>query len=265
LIYRGDFFADFISFLTGIASNLLYLYFIFKAAGGKFGEVWSPEQVVFIWGMALVPNGLFNVVAGSIFSFPEKHINQGHFDRVLLRPLPALPQVFMENFRFGALIEVLTGIAVMTLAGSQNPTFLKLLGVTDPQFMWAWNLEHAALFTIFAICGALIIICIFIMVISISFFSQDRLGVGAPIWNMMTFGRWPIAVFPGFIQFVLIWVLPFACVGFLPATVLMDVEVVNDFLPIQAVFFIPLMTLLFITLAGTVWRLGIRNYTSVGA
>jgi len=265
MIYRGDFFADFSSFLTGIFAQLFYLYILFSNAGNKFGNDWSVEQVMFIWGMALVPNGLFNVVSPSLFSFPEKHINQGNFDRLLLRPLPALPQVFMENFRFSALIECVTGVVMMTLAGSQNATFLKFLGVTHSNFHWTWTLEHLLSFGLFAFCGATIIISIFIAVISISFFSQDRLGVGAPIWNMMSFGRWPLAIFPSTIQFILIWVFPFACVGFLPATVLMDINVANDYLPLPAAAFIPLITLLMASIATTLWKFGIRNYTSVGA
>lgn len=254
MIYRGDFYADVFSFLLGVCAPYISILILLENSDGSFGDHWEPAQVIFIWGMFMVPHGIFNVLAPNLFSFPEKHINQGHFDRILLRPLPALPQIFMENFRFGALVESLAGVIAITYYGHQ--------------FGWHWDIEKFLLFGMFSICGATLILSVFVVISSISFFSQDRLGVGAPVWNTMSFGRWPVAIFPQFIQFVLIWVLPFACVGFLPAAVLMgDMDALSklNYLPISPILFVPLITLLFVTTAVTIWKIGIRNYTSVGA
>lgn len=253
LAMRADMAFETVGFVVTIAFQLLFLHMVLRRSGG-LGD-WTSAQAYFIFGAAMVPMGLFNLVSGNIYGFADKMVNQGGLDRLLLRPLGVLPQVFMESFRFGAMAEAALGVWLMTHMGAE--------------FGWAWTPGSALLFTALSLCAFAIILSVFVCVMSASFWAQDKLGIDAPIWNLMTFGRYPLTVFRPFVQFLLLFILPFACIGFLPAAALMDVADLQGgsrpYLPLPPLVFIPLSALACSAVAGFVWNRGLRNYTSVGA
>ena len=64
----------------------------------------------------------------------------------------------------------------------------------------------------------MIYLSIFTMLSALSFFFEDRIGIGPPIWNLIQFGRFPIPIFGPWLGAVLTWAVPFGFVSFYPST-----------------------------------------------
>src|ERR1700723_447455 len=173
--YRGDFF---ISLATSFAATMFSLSFVvvlFNKVPQLAG--WRFEEVLFLYGFSLIPYGLFNVVSLNLYDFGNNYIIEGKFDRVLLCPVSSLFQVLFEVFRIEALQEVLIGLFAIHYAGAR-------LGLH-------WTIAKSALLLFWGLCGGVIYISVFLLLSSLSFWFEDRLGVHPPFWNLFAFGRYP--------------------------------------------------------------------------
>ena len=110
------------------------------------------------------------------------------------------------------------------------------------------------------LCGTLIYGGVFITVASFSFWWPDRIGLMAPLFNMITFGKYPVTIYNHLLQYILMWLIPFAFVAFFPATYFLDTK---DFL--GYVLMIPIMAIGTMGVGILVWNLGIRHYESTGS
>jgi len=244
LAYPGDFFiALFTSFIATITS-FGFLYILFNRVSSLQG--WSFEELLFIYGFALICLGVFNVLSMNLYEFGERYIMEGRFDQILLRPLHSLFQVLFEAFRIESLQEVFTGLTVVGYA------WYKLqLPVT---------LVDLILFPIMITCGVVIYLSVFVILSSLSFWFEDRVGVSPPIFNMIPFGRYPITIYNSFLQFLLSWIIPFAFASFYPTTYFLGRNEFGLFFAI-----VPLVSFCFLILALFVWNYGVRGYQSTGS
>jgi ABC-2 type transport system permease protein len=85
-------------------------------------------------------------------------------------------------------------------------------------------------------------------------------GIVPPVFNMLTFGRYPLTIYNLFIQFLLSWIIPFAFASFYPTTHFLGRA---EFTPLFRL--VPLVALTFGLLARVVWDRGVRNYASTGS
>src|ERR1700691_5863607 len=162
--YRGDFF---ISLPTSFAPTIFALSFVvvlFHKVPQLAG--WRFEEVLFLYGFSLIPYGIFNVISLNLYEFGNNYITEGKFDRVLLRPVSSLFQVLFESFRIESLHEVLIGLFAIHYAGAR-------LGLH-------WTIAKSALLLFWGLCGGVIYISVFLLLSTLSFWFEDRLGVHPP-------------------------------------------------------------------------------------
>jgi ABC-2 type transport system permease protein len=242
--YRADFF---ISLATSMAATIFSLGFVvvlFQKATQLAG--WRLEEVVFLWGFTQIPYGLFNVISLNLYDFGNNYIIEGKFDRVLLRPVSSLFQVLFETFRIESLQEVATGTFCMWWASQR-------LGIH-------WTVGKILTLLFFGICAAIIYVSTFLMLSTVSFFWEDRIGVHPPVWNLIAFGRYPLSIYSGVVQFFLCWIVPFGLASFYPSVRLLGRTVTPEYLP-----FVPVVSAVFLTIAICLWNFGTRHYSSTGS
>lgn len=242
--YRADFL---ISLGTSFAATCFQLGFVI-ALFQKVPQLagWRFPEVLFLYGFSLVPYGFFNVVSLNLYNFGNNYIIEGKFDRVLLRPISSLFQVLFEVFRIEALQEVATGLYCMIWAAHR-------LGI-------AWTFGKVALLVFFALCAAVIYLSIFVILTTVSFRFEDRVGVHPPVWNVIAFGRYPLTIYNAGVQFILCWVIPFGLASFYPSVRLLGRTVSPQYAPL-----VPVVAAVFLTIAISLWNLGTRHYTSTGS
>ena len=244
LAYRMDFFVDTFGVMASIVIQLAVLTTLFSKVKALQG--WSFEQVLFIYGFSLIPLGLFNLVSVNLYQFADRYLIQGRFDRVLLRPVNTLAQVLCESFNISGLNEIVLGTVIVIYAG------LKLQLTVGP-----WDLLA---FLVMAPTAALVYLGVFLVITAVSFWIEDKMGIGPPVYNVIRFSRYPLNIYSLPVRILLTFVLPFAWVAYYPATWFVgegDLQLVAALTPLVGI----------IVFAGAVavWRRGERNYTSTGS
>src|SRR6202522_4045626 len=241
--YRGDFF---ISLATSFAATIFALSFVvllFQKVPQLAG--WRFEQVLFLYGFSLIPYGIFNIISLNLYEFGSTYIIEGKFDRVLLRPISSLFQVLFETFRIESLQEVATGVFCMWWA-------TRHLGL-------AWTPTKFAMLLFFGLCAGIIYISVFLILSTVSFWFEDRIGVHPSVWNVIAFGRYPLSIYSGVVQFFLCWIVPFGLASFYPSVRILGRSVSPSYAPL-----VPVVAIVFLGIAITLWDLGSRRYSSTG-
>jgi ABC-2 type transport system permease protein len=244
LEYRLDFLSSVVASFLGTAASFGFLLIVFSRAPAIQG--WSFEELVFLYGFSLIPFGLFNVLSWNLYQFAERYLIEGRFDRVLLRPVDPVFQVLFEAFRLESLQETVTGLFAVAWASRR-------LGLS-------FGPLDGALFAVWAVCGAVIYLAIFVGLTATSFWIEDRIGILPPVFNLMQFGRYPLTIYDAWIRFSLSFVIPFAFASFYPTVRFLHRD---QFL--REFWAVPPIAVLCVAIALTVWRAGVRRYHSTGS
>jgi len=242
--YRSDFFVSLATSAAATFFALAFMVILFRKAPQLAG--WRFEELLFLWGFTLIPYGIFNVISMNLYDFGNNYIIEGKFDRVLLRPISSLFQVLFETFRIESLHEIATGLFCMWWASRE-------LGLH-------WTLAKIAMLTFYGLCAGVIYVSIFLLLSTVSFWFEDRIGVHPPVWNVIAFGRWPLSIYSAAVQFFLCWIIPFGLASFYPSAQLLGRAVTPQYLP-----FVPIVAVVFLTIAISVWNFGTRHYASTGS
>ena len=244
LEYRLDFFSSVVASFLGTAASFGFLLIVFSRVPAVKG--WSFEEMVYLYGFSLIPLGLFNVLSWNLYMFPDRYLIEGRFDRVLVRPVSPVFQVLFEAFRLESMQETVTGLAAVAWASHR-------LGIT-------YGPLDVVLFAVWALCGATIYLAIFVGLSATSFWIEDRIGIVPPVFNLMTFGRYPLTIYDGWIRFSLSFVIPFAFASFYPASrFLKRGEFVREF------WAVPLAAAITVAIALAAWNSGVKRYHSTGS
>ncbi len=244
LEYKSDLFISIVTTLVATGFSLALVLILFERAPEIAG--WSFHEILFLYGFGLIPLALFNAVSVNLYFFGEVYIVEGKFDRVLLRPVHSLFQVMSEQFRLESLSDAAVGAGVALYAASQLDIRIGPYEV----LLAAWAIG----------CGFTVYIAVFLLLTCISFWVEDRVGVIPPIYNMLSFGRYPLDIYNPLIKFLLSWIVPFGFAAFYPASKLLgkpDYELYFLLLPVVAG--------VFLAAAVLVWNRGVNNYESTGS
>ena len=186
------------------------------------------------------------MVSWNLYEFGDIYIIQGRFDRILLRPVDTLFQVIFEKFRIESLQEVVTGLLIIT--------------VCVRRLHLAWTRADYFWFALMVACGAVIYLSVFLILTAVSFWFEDRVGIVPPVFNMLTFGRYPLTIYNVFIQFMLSWIIPFGFASFYPTTHFLRRQSFATYF-----YLVPVVAAVFFALAVLVWHKGVENYSSTGS
>jgi ABC-2 type transport system permease protein len=244
LEYKGDFFIAFFSSMAATVLGFGFVLVLFTKIPKL--QDWGFYEILFLYGFSLIPLGFFNVVSWNLYQFGDIYIIQGKFDRIMLRPVHTLFQVLFEKFRIESLQEVVTGSFVVAVA-------VKHLHLPWPAGDYLW-------FILMVASGALIYLAVFLMLTAVSFWFEDRVGIVPPVFNMLTFGRYPLTIYNVFIQFMLSWIIPFGFASFYPTTHFLGRTNFNTYF-----YLVPVVAASFFMLALFVWNRGVENYSSTGS
>lgn len=244
LEYRADFFSSVLASFLGTAASFGFLLILFSRVPAVKG--WTFEEMVFLYGFSLIPLGIFNVFSWNLYLFADRYLIEGRFDRVLLRPVSSVFQILFESFRLESIQETLTGMFAVAWASRR-------LGLS-------FGPVDLLLFVLWAGCGALIYLAIFLGLTATSFWIEDRIGISPPIFNLMQFGRYPLTIYDAWVRFALSFIIPFAFASFYPtARFLHRPEFLREF------WAVPVVAAVAAAIALFVWKSGVARYHSTGS
>lgn len=247
--YRLDFLVECLAALAMQYTSLLTIQLMFRQFHTMHDATreWNDYEVFFIFGFSLIPMGLFSASAMSFYQFSDKYLVGGEMDRLLMRPLSSLFQLLLEGIAFDFLPDLGLGIAVMIYAW--------------PHLGTVWTLSVCAQM-ILSIIGAWgVLTGIFLTLISLSFWSQDRLSILPPVYNLLNFAKFPVTIYKPFVRVLLTWVIPFGFAAFYPASgFLQNTEAFRLFSLLA-----PVAGALCMVVGVSTWRMGLRQYSGAGS
>lgn len=241
--YRSDFWVEVLSDLLSQGINLFFILVVFRHTS-LLGE-WTQAQVMFIYGYFLVPFGIFSCLF-NLWGFSERYIVKGEMDRVLTRPAHNLVQLALENMDPASLVGSLAGFIIMAAVW---PYLGVGLHAADP-----------FVFLLLTIGALLIYGGIYVSLTAVSFFIDAPTGILPMIYNIQSYGRYPITIYNGIIRALLTWVVPFAFVGFYPASYFLDRAHWGTMALLT-----PVVGAAFFLLGLSFWNYGVRRYRGAGS
>jgi ABC-2 type transport system permease protein len=243
LAYRWDFFSQFITDFLYLGINLVFIFVVFghtRELGG-----WNKYEVIFIYGYFLIPWSIFTTFF-NLWDFQDRYVIKGELDRVLTRPVHSLLQILFETMSPESLLGVVTGLIVMGY------------GAIHLNLTWHWY--DPILFLLFTFGAVAIYAGIYICLTTVSLYTDSRSDLQPIVYNISTYGRYPVNIYHRVIQFVLTWILPFAFVGFYPASLFLDSGTWRWY-----ALGTPVVGAVYLLIGIWAWNRGIRHYRGAGS
>lgn len=241
--YRIDFILGLIGFIFVQFVGVIFIKLVFNVVPSL--EDWSFYEILFIYGLAQIPRGIDHVFTDYLWIFSQRTIVKGEFDRYLLRPINPLFQVISETFQPDGFGEIVIGIGLVVMSSIK-------LGI-DYSFIKIVALIVAIFF------ATIIYTAVKLAMASIAFwvkFSQSYLFMA---YQVSSFAKYPIGIYPKVIKFVLIGIIPFAFTGYFPGAYILGREGIGMGVGMTCV-----ISIIAIIVAYRIWLCGIKVYESAG-
>lgn len=245
LEYKTDLIISILSFLISNACALCSIYFILQAIPSLKG--YSPAEVGFFYGFSMLPIAIDHLFSDEFWLVAYRRVQLGDMDHNFLRPIPVIFQMFAETFQPDGFGEVIVGI-----------TMIIICGVT---LHVPVSFGSIFVLTIGAIFGAVIITSFKIAISSLAFIFKRSGPLLQIIYNFTIYAKYPLAIYPYIIKFILVFILPFGLFISLPV----DTLLYGTYNPYLLSLIIIGVSLAFFALATLIWTLCARRYESTGS
>lgn len=240
--YRVDFAVGvFTAAITQLAA-LSFYWLVFEHVPSLAG--WSHEAVLFLFGMTALSFGLAELFLNGVWAVPG-YVITGEFDRLLVYPVRSLPFLLIARPELHALGNLVTGAVLVGVA-------FHALAVSA----WVW-----CLVPVWAISGALIYTAALVLMGCTCLVVSGPLV--QPYWfmlHLLNASRYPVSIYPEWLQRLLLLVLPVSVPMFIPGRWLVGA---GSWL--TAVLAPPLAAVACTIVAAALWQLSLRRYQSTGS
>lgn len=192
--YRADFIFGLVGFLLVQFSGVVFIQLIFQSIPALSG--WTFYEVLFIYGFAQIPRGIDHVFTDNLWILSGRILIAGEFDKYLLRPINPLFHLLSERFQPDGFGEIIIGGILVFFSVVQlnlEVTFGKVV-----------------LFAIAVFFATIIYTAIKLAVSSISFWIKFAQSYLYMTYQMSTFTKYPMTIYPKVIRGLLTFIIPFA-------------------------------------------------------
>ncbi|PDW01858.1 ABC transporter permease [Candidatus Viridilinea mediisalina] len=243
LQYRINFWLQLMQSAVALTVGLVGLSLVFYHTTDVAG--WSRAELLAVMGVHILMGGLIGALIQPNMLRLMEDVKQGTLDFVLIKPVDAQALISVREIRLWRLVDVLVGMVVLGVALVQLGETLQLLA------LFAFGLALA--------CGAVMIYSFWLILTSVAFWVirvDDMINLFEGIYAA---GRWPVGIYPAWLQGLLTFVVPVAFAVTVPA------EALTARLDSSTLALACVLALLLFLLARLVWRTGLRRYGGASA
>ncbi len=240
--YRVDFILGVVTACMKQLSSLAFLWVIFHQTPGLNG--WTADEVILLFGMCSAALGLSELFFNHIWMVPS-YIVMGDLDRLLTYPVDSLYFLLVTRPELHSFGNVGVGLTL---------SFISLSRLHAPGYAWVLAL-------LLIVVGCLIYTAALVIFSSISFkfIGPTSMHLMIP-HSLLQATQYPLSIYPGWIQYFLLFILPYGVFHYVPVGVLFGKGLEPWF-----ILAAPLAVLLFLLEARLVWQWGINQYESTGS
>ncbi len=248
LEYEADFWVGILAMFLRHGAGIAFIWVLFDSVKEVAG--WTKWEMLFLYALLIIPRGATELIANGQWQLGNL-VHGGEFDRLLLRPVSPVLQVFSYTSAIHGLGSALLGVAVLATASAK-------LGVV-------WTLPNALLLVV-TLCGSVVLIsAVTLATNSISFWVPAATGAFPNFVNNLTeLAKFPITIYGMLVQTVLTFALPFAFISYYPALSLLGRHADATAFPAWLAYVTPLAGPAVALVASFVWRQGLARYQGAG-
>jgi ABC-2 type transport system permease protein len=246
LAYRANLAIGLLNSLLNLIVGVLGLVVLFSQVKTLNG--WTFASTLALLGVYLTISAVRGWFIGpslEVLAGIEGDVWSGRFDFTLLRPINTQFFVSVRQWSWFAVIDLALGLGVIVVAALTSAS-IQSGGAQIFSFLIAAMASVAVLYAILLIFTALV------------FWSPGLLFT----WvfdAIMQLARYPIGIYPGWLQFVLTWIIPVAIMTTIPAAAL-----TGDIQPIVLIGCVALAVILFVA-ASILFHIGVKRYNSASS
>ncbi|WP_205516602.1 ABC-2 family transporter protein [Paenibacillus sp. SYP-B3998] len=211
---------------------------------------WELNELMFLYSFLFLSYSLFVFLFAGVRDF-DGMVHSGEFDRFLTRPLGLLFQIIASRVDYPATL----GHGIVGILLFMNTAFS--VGID-------WNLTNIIFYILALLGGAVIQASIFMLSACFSFWSVKTENLRNLIFfNSRRIAGYPLSFYPGIIQKLLIYMIPFSFVNYFPTQYFLNKADAGQFWS-GYVYLTPVVGIVMFGIVYTFWNYGVKNYTSTG-
>lgn len=228
-------------FITAF-STFAGITFLFSGLNAVDG--FTYEQILLSYGVVLAAFAFGEMLGNGFLGMPGM-IQNGSFDRLMIRPRSVMAQIMFGHTDFARLGLLLQAAIVFTVS------------VSTGAVLWSW--DKIVTLILMVLGGTAVFFGLFVVHGTFAVFTVEAKFMNIFTYGGREFGRYPFSIYGTTILRLLTYVIPMACFQYYPMTYLLD-RTTN---PIY--MFLPLAGLVFLIPCCLFFRYGLRKYRSTGS
>jgi ABC-2 type transport system permease protein len=246
--FRADFIVGLVSVIVLNAFSLATLAVVLSRFQNLAG--WTIWEIVFLYSLWMLGHSLFSLLFWHLEDL-EYFIIEGTFDAFLIRPLSPFLQLLGSEINYMGVADLLVGASGMILASNH----LSL----------QWGLGQSLFLVVMVLSGTLIEFSITLAMACIAFWTgRSASSINTVMQVSFVIQRYPLDMYGRWFQVFATCLLPVAFINFYPARFLLG-RIAPEDPGYWLSFLSPLVGLLLCSIAASVWKRGIRQYSSTGS
>ena len=243
LQYRVNFFVQLGQSLISLATGLIGLWLVFSHTAELNG--WTQPELLVVMGIFVLMGGVINAFIQPNMTRLLDEIQRGTLDYALTKPADAQGLISVREFHLWSMTDVLVGILVLAY------------GVYH--YQGSVGIVHALEFLLALVMGSILIYCFWLIITSTAFWIVRVDEIVNLFQGVYAAGRWPVGIYPRWLQLSLTFIIPVAFAVTIPAEAL-----TSRLTPLILAGTVGL-TVFFSLVARFIWRLGLKNYSGASA
>lgn len=245
--YRFDFFMRLFMSFVQLGAELVIVYTIYHNTDSLKGWRWQ-HMVVLV--------GVYRIIAGGIriYIVPNmravlEDIREGTLDFILLKPVNSQLLVSIREFVFWRFTDIILG-GVAAAYGAYK------LSVHT-------NVVQILTFLLMLVAAFAIIYALWLALATLGFWFIRVQNIEMVFWNVFEAGRYPVMIYPPWVQWGLTFLIPLAFITTFPAGMLTGDSATG--VPASAPILACLMAVIALALSAWFWRFGLKHYSGASA
>lgn len=239
--YPADTVIWILSMLLREASGFIGIITIASVAGG-LGN-WGIYEICILFSICAISEAIGQAFLDCVWNISSS-IRKGKLDVILVRPASPFVQLLGQRVHFQAVITMVIYIGILAYS-------MRQFGISGGVGTILFLLETI-------ICGMLINTGLYTIFNSLNFWIVNGNDVAELVLTCREFAKYPLSVFPMMIRTFFTYMIPFGFMGYYPVAFLTGKT------GAWVIWAMPLAAFGVASVAGLLWKAGLRGYNSTG-
>lgn len=241
--YRADFYTRFVASLLSLVTTAGSLSIAFGYAGEIRG--WTFSQALVLVAIYYLMDGLIETFIAPNMRNMMTQVRDGSLDFILLKPVPSQFTATFRSVNIWRLGNVAIGLGLT--AWTVGKLGMHVGGV------------QAGMFVLTVLAGLGVVYSFWLALVTLTFWFIKLDNLEQLIWQAFETGRYPVDIYPRWLQIGLTYVIPVVFIITVPG------EALAGRLAWRTVLLAGVVALVMIVLSALVWKRGLRSYSGASA